>query len=630
MLLETKYNVSYSELEYQHSFDKTRPVHEFMYSCSSIMNEVNNIPKYKRNLDFGNRTKIHLLGAVQVISPRGTNITPCGQKAKALIALIASSVRGERTRTWLCDKLWSDRDSKRANDSLRQTIRQIKKSFGKFSDKILDFGRISIRMCRLTTAVDIDTISNELINPNHTKNLDVERYGEFLEGLDVGDEEFEEWLTIERSRWEEVLFEIRNAARKSRKASVKAIASSTISGNARHLGEEEISFGIGLLPPVLINIPVEVEGLADSITEGIAHSLQELHPFDIYDYRDAADQKYGIPGKGGPDVLFRVRMRALGNNFEISFLATHSEKRELIWHHSIAANQSDLLKIESLTLSGFISQNVDKLSRQLFANERFRTGRTNRSGWKYGFNALNKIFSLEDDSMSSAEQLLLVASNYEDAAAYKGMLAYLSTFKVGEAYGIFDDEARETTRVILVQQQAEHPFNSVSLACLGHVCSYILKDYHVAEEFLSNAISLNPHQAFAWDHLALLKIYMGDYTAAKEASSKAVYLGSFSPLRYSYETTLAMACTLSGDYHTAIHYARRALARQPNFLAANRYLAVALGCANEIKEAESAGEKLLALDPQFADRAIQKQRFSINSKISKKVISDGLIKAGIN
>ncbi|MEZ5870477.1 MAG: hypothetical protein R3D32_01280 [Nitratireductor sp.] len=145
------------------------------------------------------RTAFNLMGTFQVISPEKVNITPLGQKARALLALVATADHHERSRTWLSDKLWSNSDARHANSSLRQALRQIRKSFGVNADDIIHIDKHSVRLISENIVVDVERIAVGEIA------IDDKAWPDFLEGLDIQDEEFEEWLSVQRAYYAELL-----------------------------------------------------------------------------------------------------------------------------------------------------------------------------------------------------------------------------------------------------------------------------------------------------------------------------------------------------------------------------------------------------------------------------------------
>lgn len=128
--------------------------------------------------------EIHLFGPFRVETRDGQQLTPRSAKACALLALLASQPNLEHTRAWVQDKLWSDRGRDQATASLRQALSQMRRELGPAASALsvsrsrigLIAGRVSIH------------------------DADPGTGAEFLEGMDVRDPEFEDWLRTERTR----------------------------------------------------------------------------------------------------------------------------------------------------------------------------------------------------------------------------------------------------------------------------------------------------------------------------------------------------------------------------------------------------------------------------------------------
>lgn len=151
--------------------------------------------------------KMALFGSFHVEGPRGENLTPRGQKARALLALVALAKRGQRSRLWLCSKLWSDRATEQAYASLRQCLTEIRRALGIYCADafITDQFNVSLNLGKIS--VDAVDLRLALVEKDGPERAEIPE-DEFLEGLNVGDEEFEEWLAIERSRWADVREEL--------------------------------------------------------------------------------------------------------------------------------------------------------------------------------------------------------------------------------------------------------------------------------------------------------------------------------------------------------------------------------------------------------------------------------------
>ncbi|MGO1120529.1 hypothetical protein ACTL6U_17620 [Rhodovibrionaceae bacterium A322] len=144
--------------------------------------------------------QVQLLGAFRLLDAQGNNCAPKGRKACALLALLIVAPQGTRARRWLQDKLWSDRAETQGNASLRQALSELRKAFGDNRDILASSGaNLSIDLSRLNVDVlqlQEGTFSSEL-QPNDLP--------EFLEGVDLTDPEFEDWVRDQRSYWEDKL-----------------------------------------------------------------------------------------------------------------------------------------------------------------------------------------------------------------------------------------------------------------------------------------------------------------------------------------------------------------------------------------------------------------------------------------
>ncbi|MEM7087953.1 MAG: hypothetical protein AAF496_00110 [Pseudomonadota bacterium] len=135
------------------------------------------------------RTKVFLTGPFQVICDNGQDATPRGTKAKALIALVLLSKNAVRSRVWLQDRLWSQSSQAQGAASLRKELSVLTKHFGSLGLGFLEVDRQNISLRLADLEVDL---FDEQLQPDRA---------ELLEGLDVADPEFEEWLAVERQAY---------------------------------------------------------------------------------------------------------------------------------------------------------------------------------------------------------------------------------------------------------------------------------------------------------------------------------------------------------------------------------------------------------------------------------------------
>ena len=133
---------------------------------------------------------IQLVGLFQVLDGSGMDYTPRGSKARAMLAMLARTPDHCRPRRWLESRLWSDRGQEQASGSLRQALSELRKALGPLSDH-LQSDRDCVRLVRFETDLDRDP---------EAARIALAGGREFLEGIDIIDPAFGDWLTEERQR----------------------------------------------------------------------------------------------------------------------------------------------------------------------------------------------------------------------------------------------------------------------------------------------------------------------------------------------------------------------------------------------------------------------------------------------
>lgn len=129
-------------------------------------------------------------------------VGPLPRKAQALLAYLASHSSEAIPRERLATLLWSYSDPGHGRQSLRQALAAIRAGLGTAQDLLMiDAG--SVRLA-VGDALAVDVSSFEAL-ARSADTAALERAsalyrGEFLAGLHIGTEQFEEWLSIERPR----------------------------------------------------------------------------------------------------------------------------------------------------------------------------------------------------------------------------------------------------------------------------------------------------------------------------------------------------------------------------------------------------------------------------------------------
>ena len=150
-----------------------------------------------------------LLGGFQVRAA-GQEIDVPGRKERALLAFLAIPAGEARSRDKLAGLLWSDRGDSQARESLKQAVFKLRRSLDCMHPSPLRADRDCVSLERAAVAVDV-TEFEQLIGEGTMESLTraAALYrGDFLDGLDVRDAAFDEWLLMERQRLRDLAREV--------------------------------------------------------------------------------------------------------------------------------------------------------------------------------------------------------------------------------------------------------------------------------------------------------------------------------------------------------------------------------------------------------------------------------------
>jgi tetratricopeptide (TPR) repeat protein len=554
---------------------------------------------------------------MRLVAADGNICTPKGGIRKALLAVLVLSETRSRGRVRLQDLLWENSSELQGAASLRTALcilrRELRKGLG-FDPIEADSQSIRID----TSQLWVDLYDAEAIAD---RNNDTHNACELLEGINLrgaGGEGFDEWLRDERSRW----FDTHNGS------TALTIRDTSVEQPDTNFTFEKNTggIGVGLLPVVVLTGSTTGSLFGDSVLDAVATDLSALANINIYDYRDGKNGTFVTNNGTGPELLLRVRLTIEPAQFALHLAAHLAASQQLVVGGSVTGDFSGRLAVDHYVVSGFIAQTVDRILNWLSQPDN-----ANRMMPNTPYHAMNMMFRFETQAPAIAERMLTKAAADTNEPIYQGLLAYLESFRVGESWGQWDSQRRDRTRDWVDQALSDNPLDCITLCSTGHALGYALHDYPIAGDILRQAVRLSPTQAFCWDHLALHYLYLGKYDQALEAAHRAIQLGAFSPIRFTYETTLCMIATLTGDHTKAVHYGQRALSRRPQFGAAIRYTAISLSHLERLDESRALVRRMQCMDPDFSLKWIDEQdRLALTDPGAKQSICAALRRIGVN
>jgi len=149
---------------------------------------------------------VRLLGGFEARFDSGQKIALSTRKAEALLAYLALAPGRARSRDQLAGLLWSDRAEAQAKSSLRQALTALRRGLQENGSLVLATEGESVKLEADALAVDVLEFERLAANGSNGNLARAERlyHGPLLDGLNVRDPSFNEWLAPERARLHEL------------------------------------------------------------------------------------------------------------------------------------------------------------------------------------------------------------------------------------------------------------------------------------------------------------------------------------------------------------------------------------------------------------------------------------------
>ena len=143
------------------------------------------------------------------------------------------------------------------------------------------------------------------------------------------------------------------------------------------------------------------------------------------------------------------------------------------------------------------------------------------------------------------------------------------------------------------------PLSAHALAQLGHLRSFVFRDFGTALALFDRAHDASPSNVWAWGLSAPTYCYIGDGKAAIARAEYALSLSPQDPLAFWYHTSLCIAHYTNGSYEEAAQWGQIAFRENPRYTAGLRHTLAALGALGHKEEAAALARALLEVDPNF-------------------------------
>ncbi|MGL4238299.1 AfsR/SARP family transcriptional regulator [Tabrizicola sp.] len=516
---------------------------------------------------------IRLVGVFEVRDDAGRDCTPRGAKARAILAMLCQTPDRRRARRWLEARLWSDRGADQASGSLRQALMEIRKALGDEADR-LEADRDSVRLSGVVTDLEQDQAAA-------AKALQSGR--EFLEGIDIIDHAFEDWLREERARVEAVMGTTR-----------PALARMPLARTARlpfviRLGS--LPEGVGIFA-----------GMA--LADAIGRLMSEFAHVDVFGAGGTAIPA-DLPREGmalhieGAEIMDRVHVLV-----SLSSIASG----QTIWNQRAAIPMAEADLIGSGELPPLVFQAADAALAYFPRLAECETGP--RRANALIARSLTEMFSYDAVRLRVADEMLIEAHDIAASGriyAWRCLVRQIMLVERTETdYPKLIEEADEFSRKALELSKA----NPLVLALVSQARVMVDENPEAGMVLARDSVALSPFNAFGhWAQAASLN-RIGDSPGALGAARRGVEIAARTPHVHWWEALSGLAALRGELYAAAIAHYEAAYYRAPSFRAAMRHLLFLYLWAGKRDKAAGVLKGLLRVEPDFTlDRIMNEPNY---------------------
>ncbi len=543
------------------------------------------------------RYRIKVRGAFDVCNSVGAPILGLGKKAQAVIAILSVDCGRWVTRGLLQDLLWSDRGPEHGRNSLRKSLSQIRKATSEIT-LIEERHGGYIRISPERAAIDL--FEPEIVWGSDTV---VDYTGlELLEGMNVRDNEFDEWLRQKRLE-----------CAKDSDLPRPDVRPSEIRPSGKTEGRS-IS-----LPRVGFRF-CQVRLCENNLESIFAFDFSKQALVSAFLRADISELVENEATFRDCDAFVELLVSTIGERHYLRVIVRQADGHSPVWSEfELAENSARSIEASSYTIA---EKAVDAVFHHFLG-----ASSANSERLIVGLNtcrALSGLFNVGTLSPREIESCLDTVQLYHQSPRITIWRAAASAMRLVEKPGRFGLEEREKIEAYLRDALQFGSNDSTVLAVAGHLYGRILGDQARALALTSRAVEKDRQSALSWLFRASSLYRVDDVRNASFAATRAFQLGANSFADAFFSSVRSYTSLANRDFATSVSFGERLRSSPACFRSNARVLAASYGLLGDIES----GRKVVAsycghteaIDEHLAADAALKA----HSELGERVISTGL------
>jgi hypothetical protein len=534
--------------------------------------------------------KVKVWGSFDLQKSDGQSIRPTVRKSCGLLAILALSNSHRQSRKWLQTQLWSDSSAAQGAGSLRQELARLKRLLGNAIG---------------SDSIDIWLASERFIFDHHN---DAPPQGvELLQGIDIEDEAFEDWLREQRQMTYSRTYKCASDDEKT-----LASTASLVERSPREFIGSHHKKNCTVILDTSAKGDLNADVAAMFFSEQLHRSLDQYDVFSCVSHGFSnPDEKGHQTASGRLAIIVRINAFAFGNEVCLGVaLDSGFQERRLEFKSIIVLPGISQLR-SSMKISGLVRHTVETLLENV-EFEALPNGATAES-LMLANQARKLTFKLDKQSLLRAEDLLVRAYELDPRGQYiawRGFLRNTAFFQHRDA-DIFEESfaSEELTLEALLQS----PENAIVQAFSSQI-DYInqgnlAEPMHKAER----AVEIDPTDPLARALLSNALSVNGHLNESYEVALQAIALSSGGRYEYYFHHFACMAATSAHNYETALTHARNSTQNMPHFVSPRRYEVALTNHLGDRSGVEHAVGAMRHVEPKFELQTLLDPTYPVNT-----------------
>lgn len=534
------------------------------------------------------RFSLSLLGSFRLVGPDGERIDIVSRKGMAMVAMLATADGGERTRGWLQEKLWGQRDRPQAQGSLRRELSHLREH--------LNAGPTPALICeRQRVQLDLQQFDIDVLRPRQEAGA----AGDFLEGFDLaGEEGFEDWLREQRSLL---------AARASGQAAGERPALRAVPAALAPESGFVDRPALAILPFANLTGDPANDYLCEGVSEDLIDRVSRLRWLPVISRNssfafasDRVDPRV-VGQRLRAKYLLEGRLKTTSDGFSLAVNLSDAASGYSMWSHRVPLppdRSQDALDPIVAELVGVLDTQVDYAEQARARGNRQNRLEFNNLIWRGRWH-LNRLTSADS---GIARQLFEQALDLEPDSPEALIQA---TYCLG--WTLWAQRGSET-QIGEMRRLAHRAIVADPDDGRGHMLAGIaelwLRQTARARTLFERAIALNPSLCQAHAQLGCQHNLVGEPAQAIEPLRRAQRLSPNDIHIFFIIGELALSYWMLGRWDDAIDHADQSLVRRPAYWYALVIKINALIGKGDRAAARRAYDELMTLKPDFTPRFI--------------------------